>query len=147
MTCGEEGPYIPLYNPVVLDRDDFESSVEALPPQDVTKAGKIYIKDNLMFVNDLNKGFHVYNYSDPSSPLIIGFIKTIGATDLAVRDNVIYINHAVDLLTLSYDPATNAISVLHRNRNVFPQKVSPHGDTFAGSTGDQIVIEWVPNQN
>jgi hypothetical protein len=35
--------------------------------QPIIKSGKIYIKDDLMFINDVNKGFHVYDYTDPKN--------------------------------------------------------------------------------
>jgi hypothetical protein len=38
------------------------------------KSEKIYIKDDLMFINDVNKGFHVYDYTDPKN-LSDHFIK------------------------------------------------------------------------
>ena len=130
------------YEPVLMNRVDFENSVQTLPPQSVIKSGKIYIKDNLMLVNDVNKGFHAYNYSDPENPMPIGFIKIPGATDLAIRDNTIYINQAVDLVTLTYNPATNAIVLSNRNENVFPQKMSPTGEEPLPSD-DGIVVDWI----
>ena len=129
------------YKAVVLERNVFESSVKTLPSQDIVKSGKIYIKDNLMFVNDLNRGFQVYNYSNPQSPTKIGFIQILGATDLSIRANVIYINQAVDLVTLIYNPMSNSIVVNHRNKYVFPQKNSPNG-TIPTVNENQIVVDW-----
>ncbi|HEU0136605.1 MAG TPA: hypothetical protein VFQ50_04885 [Flavobacterium sp.] len=132
------------YYAEIITRAELESSVQAQPQQTIVEAGKIYIKDNLMFINDVNKGFHVYNYSDPQNPVRTGFIKIPGATDLAVRDNVIFINQAVDLVTIVYDPVMNTIVSLHRNRNVFPQKISPQGYS-ANPNNDDVVIDWIPN--
>jgi hypothetical protein len=129
------------YKAVILERNAFESSVKTLPSQTIIKSGKIYIKDNLMFVNDVNKGFQVYNYSNPQNPTKIGFIQLLGATDLSIRDNVIYINQAVDLVTLTYNPTNNSIVVNHRNKHVFPQKNSPNG-TFPYVNENQIVVDW-----
>ncbi len=132
------------YSPVIFTRAELESSVQIQPQQNIIRSGKIYIKDNLMFINDVNKGFHVFNYADPQNPIKIAFIQVPGATDLAVRDNIIYINQAVDLVTIAYDPASNTIGSIHRARNVFPAKLSPFGDT-ANINPDQIVIDWIPN--
>ncbi|HEX9981130.1 MAG TPA: hypothetical protein VGB50_11260 [Flavobacterium sp.] len=129
------------YEPVVMDRPEFENSLQALPVQPMTKSGKIYIYNFLMFINDARKGFHVYNYSDPENPVEIGFINAPGATDLAMRNNIIYINQAVDLVTLSYNPDNNTIAFLHRNKNVFPQMVSPWGSA-ADVDDDEIVVDW-----
>lgn len=131
------------YTPVIISRTELENSVQALPPQNIIQSGKIYIKDNYMFINEVNKGFHVYNYDNPQNPIKIGFIQIPGATDLAIRNNIIYINQAVDLVTLSYNDNNNTISVTDRNRNVFPTKVSPQGFT-AGASENMIVIDWTP---
>lgn len=140
--CEGVGPIHDPYTPVILDRPAFENSVQSLPSQNIIKSGKIYIKDNLMFINEVNKGFHVYNYSNPENPILIGFIQILGATDLAIRDNMVYINQAIDLVTLEYNPSNNSILIKHRNKNVFPQKSSPNG-TIANTTENQIVVDWI----
>ena len=131
------------YEPVVLGRAEFESAVTLYPARPIYRAGKIYIKDDLMFLNEINAGFHVYDYSTPTAPTAIAFINIPGATDLAIRDNIIYINQAVDLVTLSYNTGSDQLEVLFRNRNVFPPKMSPDG--FFNSEDDEIVIEWIQN--
>lgn len=142
--CNDEDTFVNPYTPVLLDRTLFENSVQSLPAQNIIKSGKIYLKDNLMFINEVNKGFHVYNYTNPENPVRIGFIQIIGATDLAVRNNIIYINQAVDLVTLEYNYLNNSIVVTHRNRNVFPQKTSPNG-SIAYTGENQIVVDWIQN--
>ena len=132
------------YTPIIVDRTVLESSIGTLPAQQIVKSGKIYIKDDLMFVNDVNKGFHVYNYSNPKNPVLIGFIKTPGATDLAIRNNLIYVNQAVDLVTIEYNPTNNTLTEKHRNKNVFPQKTAPNGQNGNGSE-NEIVIDWKIN--
>ena len=133
------------YDPVVLSRIEFEDMVQSQPQRPLVKSGKIYIYENLMFLNDENLGFHVYNYADPANPVKIGFIQIPGATDLSMRNNIIYINQAVDLVTLTYNPQTNSIAVLHRNEHVFPQKTSPDGFP-ADVSDDEIIINWIPKQ-
>ncbi len=131
------------YEPVLMTRTEFENAVKALAPKEIVKSGKIYIKDNLMFINDVNKGFHVYNYSNPQNPIKISFIQIPGATDLALRNNIIYINQAVDLVTLEYNPVGNLINVTKRIKEVFPQKIAPDG--FSSQNGsNKIVIDWIP---
>jgi len=129
------------YQPVLMPRAAFESAVALLPNQEISKSGKIYIKENLLFINEFRKGFHVFNYSDATNPQPIAFIKIPGATDLAVRNNKIYINQAVDLVTLEYIPQTNSITVVSRNRDIFPPMISPDG--FPGNAAaDEIIIDY-----
>jgi len=129
------------YRPVIMKRDVFEKSIRLQSPQPVSQSGKIYIKDNLLFVNDVKQGFHVYDYTNPSTPKPVAYIEIPGATDLAVRNNIIYINQATDLVTLAY--ANNAITLIKRNPKVFPQKQSPD-DSYANPKANEIIINWIP---
>lgn len=131
-----------MYEAVILDRATFESSVQAMPAQPIITSGKIYVKGQFLFINEVNKGFHVFDYQNPQNPQPLGFIQVLGATDLAVRDNNIYINQAVDLVTLTYN-ADNSLTVTKRNRNVFPQKISPDG-VYGVVNPDEIIINWIP---
>ena len=130
-----------MYDPVVMQRVDFENSVAVQPVQSISVSGKIYIKENLLFINEFRKGFHVFNYSNPSSPTPVGFIQIPGATDLAVRNNTIYINQAVDLVTLQYNISDNSLTVTNRNRNIFPQMVAPNGEYF-NVNENQIIVDF-----
>jgi hypothetical protein len=97
-----------------------------------------------MLVNDVNKGFHIYNYADATNPIKIAFLEIPGATDVAIRNSTIYINQAVDLVTLKYDLTTNKVTVLYRNRNIFPQKNSPQG-FGAYVKENEIIVDWISN--
>lgn len=132
------------FKPVIINRATLEASVKILPSKNIVKSGKIYLKDDIMLVNDVNKGFHIYNYSDATNPVKIAFLEIPGATDVAIRNATIYINQAVDLVTLKYDLSTNKVSVLYRNRNIFPQKESPQG-FGAYVKENEIIIDWIPN--
>lgn len=129
------------YNPVIIDRSQLENSIAFQNAQPILKSGKIYIKDNLMFVNDVNKGFHIYDYSNPKNPIRTNFINVPGATDLAIKGNTIYINQAVDLVTATYNPQSKKFTVTNRNRNVFPQKQAPNGQ-FGYTKDNQVIIDW-----
>ncbi len=131
----------PVYKPVTMERVAFEKSIALQSPQPIIKSGKIYIKGDLMFINDVNKGFHVYDYSNPKKPTLIHFIKAPGATDLAIIDEIIFINQAVDLVTATFDTSNNKLVVTNRNKNVFPQKRAPDG-SFGNPTNNQIIIDW-----
>lgn len=143
--CDGESPEpVNNYKPVIMNRATFETSIKISPNTKIVKSGKIYIKDDIMLVNDVNKGFHIYNYADAANPVKIAFLEIPGATDVAIRNATIYINQAVDLVTLKYDLTTNKVSILYRNRNIFPQKTSPEG--FGSYVKEnEIIIDWIPN--
>ncbi|MDO5609035.1 MAG: hypothetical protein Q4G08_11340 [Capnocytophaga sp.] len=136
--------YYSAYKPEVMKRSDFEQSIEVIAPSPLSmkKAGKIYLKDQWLLLGDTNLGFHIYDNSNPESPTYKAFLKIPGATDLAIRDNIFYVNQAVDLVAFSYDFATQNVTVLKRIPQAFPKKISPDG--YSLSIGnDEVVVNWI----
>ena len=84
-------PYGSSYEPVVLSRTEFENSIQLKEPESISVSGKIYVKGNLLFINELRKGFHMYDNTDPSNPLPIRFISVPGSTDLAIRNTTFWL--------------------------------------------------------
>ena len=123
--CGKQVEYEPTSNfqPILMERDELERSITFTDPQPLVNAGKIYIKDHLLFINELYKGVHVYDNSNPSNPIALGFITVPGNVDISVDGNIMYADNAVDLVAFSFN--SNGIQVLDRNRDVFPELSPP----------------------
>lgn len=124
---GGELPYKSVYKPITQNRVDFEKTILLKEVQPIITSGKIYVKDELIYLNELGKGFHILDNSDPENPTPLAFLEIPLATDLAIRDNILYVHHAVDLVSFSYSVSNNLLVVLHRERNVFPELQSPDG--------------------
>lgn len=133
------------YEPVIVSRTELETSTIIESPKTIENSGKIYVKDQFLFINEVNKGFHVFNNSNPENPVNIAFIKVLGSTDLAVKNNLLYINNATDLITLSSDLSSNTIEITKRIANTFPQMISPEGFQYNNLNDDQIIIDWILN--
>ena len=130
------------YDPIYMSRADLESSIKMSEPRAMQNAGKIYVKDQHIFITDENKGFHIYNNSNPNAPALIAFLEVTGATDMAIKNNSIYINQAVDLVAVSI--TNNQVTVHKRIKNTFPSKVSPDGYIhYAGE--NEIIVDWKKN--
>jgi len=129
------------YVPIVMKRADFERSLAVEKPQAMKNAGKIYIKDQWIFISDTNKGFHVYDNSNPQNPVLKSFIKAPGATDLTIKGNVFYINQAVDLVALEINPETGTLQQLKRVKNTFPERKAPNGEMIMAREGD-VIVDW-----
>ncbi|TVZ23192.1 hypothetical protein JM84_2110 [Dokdonia sp. Hel_I_63] len=115
------------YDAITLDRPTFEASVTLENARNIINSGKIYVINDLLFVNEKNEGFHIFDNEDPQNPAALAFIKAPGATDLAIKNNVYYINQAVDLIAVTYDKLNANLVVTKRIRDVFPVKQSPDG--------------------
>lgn len=135
------------YKPVFMERSEFESSVVLSSAQPIIEAGKIYVYENYLFINEKNKGFHVFNNEDPSNPIPIHFINTPGATDLAIRENVLFINQATDLIAVQIDFNGGGFSVSKRIKETFPVMLSPDGFYPPEIPENNVVVNWTLKPN
>lgn len=135
-------PDYQLYDPVVMSREDFESSIKLLPVTPIKKTGKIYVKGSLLFINDYRLGFHIYDNTDPTNPKPITFLQAPGATDIAVRDNTLYLNQATDLIALVYNPDDSSLQITKRIKNTFPEMHSPDGHFPFDLDDNEVVVGW-----
>lgn len=141
----DDGPFIleqTEYNPVILNRNIFENSTNIEAPRNILNAGKIYVKDNFLFVNEPNEGFHVYDNSNPEHPVNIAFIKVLGSSDLTIKNDVLYINNATDLIAIKPNVDFSALEITKRITNTFPQLISPDGFEYYDLQNDEIIVNW-----
>jgi hypothetical protein len=86
--------------PVYLSYDALRSSFEVVNGVSMEKPGKISFYGSHIFINEYQKGIHVVDLSDPTSPEIIAFIEIPGNVDMAIRNNLLYAESFVDLLVI-----------------------------------------------
>ncbi len=142
-----------VYEPVYMTQEELKASVQSQAPVALTKAGKIYIRDNYLFINEPGKGIHVYNNANPASPQRVSFINIPGNVDLAVMGNVLYADNAVNLVALDISDPTN-VRVLKQIENVFPSATRYPGITrwFDANTFAQpdqsrgIIVDWIKRE-
>ena len=131
-----------IYEPVQLTRAELKASITITDAREVIESGKIYIKDDFIFVNEKNKGFHIYDNSNPLVPLKVRFLEIPGATDIAVRNHVFYINQATDLVTLTFNNTNYSVTETGREIKVFtPLEMSPDGAYFIAEE-DKIIVNF-----
>ncbi|MDR1558040.1 MAG: hypothetical protein LBS88_13575 [Tannerellaceae bacterium] len=132
------------YKPVFMKRADLEQSVSFREgKRALTNPGKIYCKPPYIYINERYKGIHIINNTDPAHPVAEGFIVAPGCMDMAMKDQILYLDNAVDLV--AFDLVARKVS--HRVKNVFPEPLAPD-NSYYYSTGedDMIVVEWKKNQ-
>ncbi|MCW3806561.1 LVIVD repeat-containing protein [Plebeiibacterium marinum] len=105
--------------PEYLSYSDLRSSFSVLPPEDINQAGKIYFKDNFIFINEYQKGIHVVDNSDPSNPQKVSFIEIPGNIDMAIKGDKLYADSYIDLLTIDISDMDN-ITEVDRDEEAFP---------------------------
>jgi len=130
------------YQAINYSRSEIDQTVKLMPPQEMINSGKIYVFNDMLFVGEERKGFHVFDNSDQRNPQKIKFIQVLGSTDLSIRNDVLYVNQAADLIALRYDASQDSLQLMKRVPNSFPEYRSPYG--YSGThSQDSITVGWV----
>ncbi len=126
--------YQPLYKTTAEARANIKSNA----PKAIVNTGKIYIKGNYIFLNEVDKGIHVINNSNPAAPVNESFIDIPGNVDIAVKDNILYADFYTDLVAIDISNPLN-VSVQKFVAHVFPERF------YYGYRTDssKVIYDWV----
>lgn len=134
--------------PVYMSWSDLRKSTEPQTSRAIVEQGKIYLKDNLLFVNEKYKGIHLFDNSNPSSPLDRGFIEIPGNVDMAVKGNFLYADSYVDLVVFDISDIGNPTEV-YRLKDIFPYTMPETTEPYPISkvdTAKGVIIGWKVQQ-
>jgi len=130
--------------PIYLKYSDLRTSVKSSPAQTLKAPGKIYYKDNYIFINELMKGIHIIDNSNTSSPVFVNFVEIPGNTDIAIKNNTLYADSYVDIICLDISNISN-IKEVNRIQNKLPYMVPETGNEYRIEPVDKekgVVIGW-----
>ncbi len=105
--------------PVYMNYNAFRSSVVKSEGRSLTNPGKIYFKDQVLFINESNQGIHVVDNQNPSNPITLAFIEIPGNLDMAIRGNILFADSYIDLVAIDISDPLNPVEV-DRIENAFP---------------------------
>ncbi|MDP3464088.1 MAG: hypothetical protein Q8S18_14955 [Bacteroidales bacterium] len=108
--------------PVYMELTEFRSAVKKSEPQSLVNPGKIYFKDNLLYINENQEGVHIINNSNPASPQFLGFIEIPGNVDIAIRGNILYADSYIDLVAIDITDPLNPVEI-DRVEDAFPNVI------------------------
>ena len=128
-----------IYTPVYKTRAEVLADVNGNGPTPIQKAGKIYVKDNYIYLNEIDKGIHVIDNTDPSHPTQVAFLDIPGNQDIAVKGNILYADMYADLLALDISDLSH-VTVTDTLHNLFTGRMYVN-NTFAAS--DLVIIDWI----
>ncbi|MEO7961595.1 MAG: hypothetical protein ABIR19_08605 [Ginsengibacter sp.] len=129
--------YEPLYK---AKAEVYADIIKSNPGREIENPGKIFIIGKYIFLNEIGRGIHVIDNSNPASPKNIAFIAIAGNLDLAVKGNILYADIYSDLVALDI---TNPLQVVNTKivENAFP--VSSYYQYGYGADSNKIVYDWV----
>jgi hypothetical protein len=131
------------FKPVYTSLQEIRSGVETVEPKSIQSVGKIYLKDEWLFVNEPGKGIHIIDNSDPTSPAPLHFLEIPGNYDLAIKGNTLYADSYIDLVALDISNL-NDIREINRLENVF-SNYNTLGFYLDASNG--LITEWVEQKD
>ncbi|MBC8172486.1 MAG: hypothetical protein H7X71_01155, partial [Chitinophagales bacterium] len=129
-----------MFKPVYISAEELRAAVKTLPATPLLETGKIYYKSPYLFVNEINKGIHIIDNSNPSMPQNISFINIPGNIDIVVKGNILYADSYIDLVVLDITNPQN-ISEVSRVIDVFPNRIYEGG--WVGDPAKGIVADWI----
>lgn len=126
------------YAPVYKTSQEVRNNIKSNPSQPIEKAGKLYVKGQYIFLNDIDKGIHVIDNSNPSSPQQVAFITIPGNMDLAVKGNTLYADLYTDLVAIDISNPRNVV-LKKVVEGVFPHRYY-NGNFIPDST--KVIASW-----
>ncbi len=127
-----------FYEPVYKTTEQVKAGIKSMEPRDIENPGKLFIRGNYIFLNEMNKGIHIINNQNPAAPKNVAFVDIPGNIDLAVKGNALYADLYTDLVTLDI---SNPLHVELKNyvEGVFPHR---YYYNFAQDTS-KMIVDWI----
>ena len=130
--------------PVYLTYEELRAAVTEEQTVALKNPGKIYFKDNYIFIVEELKGIHVFDNTDPSSPIKKVFIKLPGVIDISISGYIMYADSYVDIVVLDVQNIDD-IHEVARLKDILQYTVPSTGNDFPMAYVDQkkgVVTAW-----
>lgn len=115
-----------IYTPVLMAKADYWASVKSEAPKEIGSPGKIYVKDQYIFVNEPQKGIHIIDNSNPKAPKNVSFLNIKGNVDMAIKGNTLYADSYGALVVFNIDDPQH-ISFVKKIEDILPLPVNVDG--------------------
>jgi len=129
-----------ISTPVYKTLSELRLSMKAGPATNLDNIGKIYVQGNYIFVNEKEKGIHIIDNSNPSSPRNISFINIPGNEDIAIKGYTLYADAYTDLVAFDISDPLH-VAPKKFLTNVFPER----GNYYPNTNPDSIlvIVDWI----
>ena len=130
--------------PVYMSYADLKTAIVTEQDVPLKNPGKIYFKDDYIFIVEELKGIHVFDNSDPASPVKKVFVRIPGVVDISISGSILYADSFTDLVVLDVQNVTN-IHEVGRVEKILPYTVPPVDNDFPMAYVDQakgVVTGW-----
>ncbi|HYH13719.1 MAG TPA: hypothetical protein VD794_00770 [Flavisolibacter sp.] len=130
-----------IYTPIYQTLTEVRIAMKSTTPQALKQTGKLYVYDNYIFLNEVDKGIHVIDNTNPSAPRNISFIPIPGNVDLAVKGNYLYADSYSDIVVFDISTPTQVTARKFIN-NVFPLRSSFYWNNTSNPDSIQVLVGY-----
>ena len=136
-TCKKTYSYT-WFQPLYKTTAEVRANIKSNSPKAIVNPGKIYIKGNYIFLNEVNKGIHIIDNANPANPKNLAFIDIPGNVDIAIKGNIMYADFYTDLVAMDISNPLN-IAVTKFVNSIFPERF------FYGFNIDstKVIYDWI----
>jgi hypothetical protein len=127
------------FEPVYRTTAEVRANIKSNPVREVTQPGKIYIRGSYIFLNEIDRGIHIIDNSNPSSPKKVAFVDIPGNIDMAVKGNTLYADAYTDLVVLDISNPLQ-ISLKKVIEDVFPFR---YYNGYRLQDTSKVVVDWI----
>jgi hypothetical protein len=127
-----------ILTPVYKDKSEVYANIKSNPATGIEKPGKIFMLGNYIFLNEVDKGIHVIDNSNPANPVVKAFINIPGNLDIAVKGTTLYADLYSDLVIVDIADPLHAVFKKYIP-NIFPERIYTNG--FMADTS-RIIVDW-----
>lgn len=131
-------------DPVYVPFLEFRATKAVNAPQAMVNPGKICLYGNYLFVNEISKGIHVIDNSNPADPTPVAFIELLGNIDITVSNNILYADSFIDLVCFDISNPAKPIES-GRAEDVFPNVLPATGNVYPIKEADftkGVIVDW-----
>ncbi len=128
-----------FWEPVYRTKAEARANIKNNNPREIERPGKIYVRGQYIFLNEIDRGVHIIDNSNPSSPRNIAFVDIPGNLDMAVKGNMLYADFYTDLVAIDITDPRN-IAVRKFTENIFPERI--WGNGFSPNP-TAVIVDWI----
>ncbi len=136
--CNETRTFI-QYDTEIINLKEIRQDPVTESARDLENPGKMYFYNDYILVNEIKEGVHIINNQDPKNPVNEAFLRIPGNVDIAVKDNFLYADNYIDLLSIDINDLKNA-KLSCRIEDVFQSK-------YSLDRNQGVIYDFVQTQN
>src|SRR4030095_2588401 len=127
-----------VFEPIYKSKAEVQAEIKSSTAVSISNPGKIYMYGNYIFLNEVNRGVHIIDNSNPASPVIRSFINIPGNVDIAVKGSTLYADLFTDLVVVDISDPLNA-TLKKVVPKIFPERVYAAGFI---SDSNKVIVGW-----